>query len=79
VQGVAFRDSTRRTALTLELAGWVRNLPDGRVEAVFVGTRAACEAALAFAHHGPAHARVDRVEVRWEEAPAGAGTRFEIR
>jgi len=46
----------------LGLSGWVRNLVDGRVEAEFVGTRAAVEAAIAFVHEGPPHARVDGVE-----------------
>ncbi len=79
VQGVFFRDATRREALTLGLSGWVRNLPDGRVEVLFVGPRAACEKALAFLHVGPPRARVARVEVLWESAPADAAVGFEIR
>ena len=67
VQGVFFRDRTRRAAQGLGLAGWVRNLSDGRVEAVFQGDRAACEKALAFVRTGPPSGRVDRVEERWEE------------
>jgi len=66
VQGVGFRAATRATARRLGLAGWVRNLPDGRVEAWFVGSRAAVEAIVAWCHRGPARARVDRVDVRWQ-------------
>ncbi len=68
VQGVFFRDSTRRMATGLGLDGWVKNLPDGRVEAVFQGERAVCEQALAQVRKGPEHARVDRVEEVWEES-----------
>jgi len=66
VQGVFFRDSTRQAAAALRLRGWVRNLPDGRVEAVFQGDEAACGKALEFVRRGPPHARVDDVEARWE-------------
>ena len=59
VQGVWFRESTRHEATRLGVCGWVRNLPDGRVEAVFEGTPAAVEAMLAWAERGPVHARVD--------------------
>ena len=68
VQGVFFRDSTRREAVALGLCGWVRNLPDGRVEALFSGSRGACEQALAFVRRGPPRAEVTGVEVRWEDA-----------
>jgi acylphosphatase len=67
VQGVFFRDSTRRAAQDLALTGWVKNLPDGRVEAVFQGSRVACEKALEFVRTGPRAARVDRVEEKWED------------
>lgn len=70
VQGVAFRASLRRTARGAGVAGFARNLADGRVEAVLEGAPAAVEAVLAWCHAGPSHARVDRVEVR-EEAPEG--------
>jgi len=66
VQGVFFRDSTLRRALELGLTGWVKNLPDGRVEAVFSGDRALCEEALKYVHEGPRAARVSKVEHRWE-------------
>ena len=67
VQGVCFRDSTRQAALGLGLRGWVRNLPGGRVEAVFEGDAAACEKALDFVRRGPPQARVDEVDERWED------------
>ncbi len=66
VQGVFFRDTTRRQALNLGLTGWVRNLPDGRVEAVFRGDREVCEEALKFVHAGPPGALVTKVDHRWE-------------
>lgn len=62
VQGVWFRASTRRRAEELGVSGWVRNLPDGRVEAEFVGEEQAVRDALSFVAVGPEHARVDRVE-----------------
>jgi acylphosphatase len=66
VQGVFFRDSTRRTALSRGVAGWVRNRSDGAVEAVFEGEPEAVDALVRFAHDGPRGARVERVEVRDE-------------
>lgn len=78
VQGVFFRDTTRCEARALGLTGWVRNLGDGRVEAVFYGTRSACESALAFVHRGPAQAQVSGVEHAWERAE-DAPAAFDIR
>ncbi len=66
VQGVAFRMSAADEARRLGLAGWVRNLPDGRVEAVAEGDRARVEALVRWCHHGPPAARVDRVEESWK-------------
>jgi len=79
VQGVFFRDSTRREAQALGLTGWVHNLPDGRVEAFFVGPRAACETVLAFLRAGPPRAQVVEVDVVWEDNPRDVPARFEIR
>lgn len=62
VQGVWFRESTRRRAEELGLAGWVRNLPDGRVEALFEGEASAVRRAVDYVRDGPVHARVDRVD-----------------
>jgi acylphosphatase len=78
VQGVFFRESTRRRADELGLGGWVRNCPDGSVEAVFCGAADAVAAALAFIGHGPPMARVDSCDVREESAEAATG-RFEVR
>lgn len=76
VQGVFFRDEARRTANALGIAGWVRNLPDGRVEAVFEGSAVAVESAVAWARRGPAHALVTSVEVAEETPEDMAG--FEV-
>ncbi len=78
VQGVWFRVSTQREAQALGLAGWVRNLPDGRVEAVAEGPRALVERLVAYCHEGPPMARVDDVEARWTE-PQGLTPPFEVR
>jgi acylphosphatase len=77
VQGVFFRYETRERARTRGLAGWVRNLPDGRVEAVFEGPEDAVKAMLDWCRQGPSGARVTEVEVTNEE-PEGLG-RFEVR
>jgi len=79
VQGVFFRDTTRREAEALGLAGWVQNLADGRVEALFVGSRDACERALAFLRIGPPRAHVTDVEFEWDTAPVDVPATFEIR
>lgn len=67
VQGVYFRDTTRKRAAEHGVDGWVRNLPDGRVEAVVEGDEQALQAMVEFFHEGPPAARVDDVEV--EDAP----------
>ena len=70
VQGVFFRDSTRRQASSRGLAGWVWNRPDGAVEAVFEGDRDGVESLVRFCREGPRGAEVDEVEVV-EEEPEG--------
>jgi acylphosphatase len=70
VQGVWFRQSTAAEARLLGVDGWVRNLPDGRVEAVFEGGNAAVGAAVAYVGRGPQAAGVERVET-FEEDPDG--------
>jgi acylphosphatase len=77
VQGVFFRAETRRQASGLSLGGWVRNLPDGRVEAVFEGPRDEVERMVAWAREGPGYARVRDVDLTWED-PEGL-TDFEVR
>jgi acylphosphatase len=70
VQGVFFRDTTRRLAQQHDVAGWVRNNLDGTVEAVFEGDKSAVDRLVAFAHDGPRGAQVERVEV-FDEEPEG--------
>jgi acylphosphatase len=77
VQGVWYRQTTADTARRAGVAGWVRNLPDGRVEAVFEGEAAAVVAMIAWCSDGPPAARVDGVDVV-SEHPLGA-TGFEVR
>jgi acylphosphatase len=77
VQGVFYRDSCRRTAGQQGVAGWVRNLPDGRVEAVFEGDRENVDRMVAWARRGPARALVRALEVHEEPAEGLSG--FEIR
>jgi acylphosphatase len=67
VQGVFFRESTRREAERVGVAGWVRNDADGTVSAVFEGEAGAVDRLAAFVRAGPGHAEVDRVEVVDEE------------
>ncbi len=70
VQGVFFRDATRQRALASGVDGWIRNRPDGSVEALLEGPRDAVDRLVAFCRAGPPRARVDRVEVE-EQDPAG--------
>jgi acylphosphatase len=70
VQGVFFRDSTRRQARRHGVAGWVSNHADGAVEAVFEGEADAVERLVAFSREGPRGAQVESVEVT-EEEPEG--------
>lgn len=76
VQGVYFRAETQRRALAAGLSGWVRNLPDGSVEAVFEGDPAAVQALIDWCGRGPRGAQVDQVEVSWEQARGETG--FEV-
>lgn len=77
VQGVGFRAATRSRAEAHGVAGWVRNLPDGGVEAAFEGDPAAVEALVDFCRAGPRPARVERVEVC--EEPVEGLRRFDFR
>jgi acylphosphatase len=70
VQGVFFRDSTRRLAQRRGVSGWVANRADGAVEAVFEGEAAAVQRLVEFSREGPRGAQVESVEVT-EEEPAG--------
>jgi acylphosphatase len=77
VQGVFFRDTTRRLALAQGVRGWVRNTWEGTVEVVLEGPPAAVERLVDFAHRGPSGARVERVEVFEEDEEGLIG--FSIR
>lgn len=76
VQGVFFRDTARRMAQSRGVAGWVRNAPDGTVEAVFEGDEEAVESMIRWCHEGPRGAVVGRVEVGGEEPEGLAGFRI---
>ena len=78
VQGVFFRQNTKRQAEGLGVNGWVRNLPDGRVEAVFEGEEEAVRALVDYCRHGPSYARVTNVDVIWEPH-LGEFSSFETR
>ena len=82
VQGVFFRESTRRCAEALGLSGFVRNLSDGRVEALFSGEEEAVHRALDFVRRGPPGAQVTDVHVDLNPPPADAdegSTEFRIQ
>jgi acylphosphatase len=76
VQGVFFRETTRREAERRGVTGWVRNQPDGSVEAVLEGEAEAVERVIERCRSGPPGARVDAVDVE-DEAPEGLGA-FEV-
>ncbi len=67
VQGVFFRDFTRRKAQGLKIKGWVRNLPDGRVEAVGEGEEENIREWIRHLRKGPPGAKVDNLEINYEE------------
>jgi len=78
VQGVFFRSETRHEARKHGLSGWVRNLPDDRVEAVFEGEEENVKKLLEFCRRGPPGARVTGADVTWESY-SGEFRDFEIR
>jgi acylphosphatase len=78
VQGVFFRSETRSEAKKHGVAGWVRNLSDDRVEAVFEGEEENVKGLIEFCEHGPEGAKVTRVEVIWENYTGEFGD-FEVR
>ncbi|MSQ83780.1 MAG: acylphosphatase [Myxococcales bacterium] len=77
VQGVSYRAMTSKAAQKLNLRGWVRNLPDGRVEAVFTGTETSVQAMLGWCRRGPLHSLVQDVQVLPQPIEAFAG--FDVR
>ena len=78
VQGVSYRWFVSDVAYTLNLAGWVRNLHDARVEAVFEGNREVIEKAILKCRQGPPGSRVADIDVTWENEIEGLAD-FEIR
>ena len=78
VQGVFFRETTRRKAAALGVTGWVRNRPEGSVEAVFEGEPRLVDELVAWCHRGPIGAEVDDVDA--VEVPSQADLHsFEVR
>jgi acylphosphatase len=78
VQGVFFRDSARQQAEQLGLAGWVKNLPDGRVEALLEGPPGKVREMLRWCEAGPPHATVEDVDAEFE-TPGEDLKGFEVR
>jgi acylphosphatase len=78
VQGVFFRSHTREVATSLHIAGWVRNLRDGRVEVIVEGPKDKIDQFIRWCHKGPPCASVDTVEIEWQVA-TGEFNNFEIR
>lgn len=78
VQGVFFRASTRDEAVRIGVGGWVRNLPNGGVEALFEGEKKKVEEIVGWCHRGPSSARVSTVELSWEPYQ-GEFKHFDIR
>ncbi len=77
VQGVWFRESTRREASHLGVFGWVRNRPDGKVEVLAEGPEERVRSLVAWCHHGPPAARVHKVQ-EYEEAWTGEFDSFDV-
>jgi acylphosphatase len=67
VQGVYFRQNTEQVATRRRVTGWVRNLPDGRVEAIFEGDKVDVNEVIEWCHIGPPKAKVEDVDVRFEK------------
>lgn len=78
VQGVFFRMETQQAARRLGVSGWVKNLPDGTVEAVFKGSREQTDAMLTWCRKGPPSARVDGLAIL-DQPCGGAVEGFEVR
>ena len=78
VQGIFFRLETKHKADRYNVKGWVRNLPDSRVEAVFEGEEEAVKALIEFCKRGPPGARVTNVDLRWENF-TGEFDAFKVR
>ncbi len=77
VQGVFFRQTTKKKAQSLGLVGWVRNQPDGSVQLQATGPKGVVMQLIEWCRKGPATARVDELQIVWLEAPQLSG-QFEI-
>ncbi len=78
VQGVYFRASTREKAVQLGVGGWVKNLSDGSVEALFEGEKKKVEEIVAWCYKGPPGAKVTNVDLTWETYK-GEFKHFDVR
>ena len=78
VQGVFFRSATKHNAERHDVKGWVRNLPDDRVEAVYEGEKEAVQTLIDFCKHGPSGAKVTNIDLTWETY-TGEFDRFKIK
>jgi acylphosphatase len=78
VQGVFFRSETMHEAKQLGVTGWVRNIPDGRVEAIFEGEQENVKALIEFCKRGPPGARVTNADIIWENY-IGGFRNFEVK
>lgn len=78
VQGVGFRQFVKRQALKISLTGWVKNLPDNRVEALFQGTKEQIKKIISICEKGPFLSEVKDVNVVWEENPKESYETFEV-
>lgn len=79
VQGVGFRHFTRKNAEALNVNGWVKNLADGRVEAVFEGSKEAVDDLIKRCKKGPAASRVENLEVNDDEHEKSTLNGFQVR
>ncbi|MFH1156576.1 MAG: acylphosphatase [Pseudomonadota bacterium] len=78
VQGVFFRVATQQTARELGITGWVKNLPDGTVEAVFEGSDMEIQQMMLWCHSGPPGSRIDKISIKTSTACPGFSS-FDIR
>jgi acylphosphatase len=78
VQGVFFRSNTQKKAKDLNISGWVRNLPNGRVEMILEGKREKIQELIEWTKKGPSFSKVDNVEIEWQEY-IGEFKNFDIR
>jgi acylphosphatase len=78
VQGVFFRVETRKEAIMRNISGWIRNVSDGRVEAIFEGEKENVGKLITYCKRGPQGAEVTNIDVTWEEY-LGKLKSFEIR